>query len=131
VSSRPAVDVFFVLASTLVLVRRLSFLYGVRPGALGLIRLMRLVASHLAMTGGLAATDSFIQQLLGHGIAARLSARLGEGMLNGLLTARLGLAAIEVIRPMPFTSASPPSLRNLMSDALRAQEDATTRKKEF
>jgi len=131
VSSRAAADVFFVLASTLVLVRRLSFLYGVRPGTLGLVRLMRLVVSHLAMTGGLAATDGLIQQLLGQGIAARLSARLGEGMLNGLLTARLGLAAIEVIRPMPFAGASPPTLRDLMSDALRAQEDAPTRKKEF
>ena len=43
----------------------------------------------------MAASDSLIQQMLGHGLAAKLSQRLGEGMLNGLLTARLGLAAIE------------------------------------
>jgi putative membrane protein len=97
--------------------------FGVRPGALGLIHLLRLVVSHLAMTGGLAASDALIQQILGHGIAAKLSARLGEGMLNGLLTARLGLAAIEVIRPSPFTALSRPTLRDLMSDALRGRED--------
>ena len=50
----------------------------------------------------MAAGDSLIQQVLGHGIAAKLSARLGEGVLNGLLTARLGLAAIEVARPLPL-----------------------------
>jgi putative membrane protein len=126
ISSRAAIDMLVVLGSALVLVRRLSFLYGVRPGTLGLIHLLRLVISHLAMTGGLAASDALIQQILGHGIAAKLSARLGEGMLNGLLTARLGLAAIEVIRPLPFTGLSRPTLRDLMSDALRGREDDET-----
>jgi len=123
VSSRAAIDMLFVLGTALGLVRRLSFLYGARPGTLGLLRLMRMVFSHLAMTGGLAASDSLIQQLLGHGIAAKLSARLGEGLLNGLLTARLGLAAIEVIRPLPFTALSRPTLGDLMSDALRGREN--------
>lgn len=123
VSSRAAIDMLFVLVTALGLVRRLSFLYGVRPGAFGLFRLIRLVVSHLAMTGGLAASDSLLQQLLGHGVAAKLSARLGEGLLNGLFTARLGLAAIDVIRPLPFVVLPPPTLRDLMSDALRGYED--------
>ncbi len=123
VSSRAAIDMLFVLGTALALVRRLSFLYGARPGALGLFRLMRLAVSHLAMTGGLAASDSLLQQMLGHGIAAKLSARLGEGILNGFLTARLGLAAIDVIRPLPFAVLSRPTLSDLMSDAVRGSED--------
>ena len=128
VSSRAAIDMLFVLGSALVLVRRLSVLYGVRPGTLGVFRLMRLVVVHLAMTGGLAASDSLLQQLLGHGIAAKLSARLGEGLLNGLLTARLGLAAIDVIRPLPFGILPRPTLGDLMGDALRrgAAQDGET-----
>jgi putative membrane protein len=110
-----------VLVTFVSLLRRLSYLYGVRPGTLGLLRLLRLVISHLALTGGLATSDSLIQQILGHGIAAKLSARLGEGLLNGLLTARLGLAAIDVVRPMPFAALSRPTLRDLMSDAMRGQ----------
>ncbi len=54
------------------------------------ITLMRHAISHLAITGGMAASDGVIQQVLGHGIAAKLSQRLGEGMLNGLLTAPPG-----------------------------------------
>jgi putative membrane protein len=122
-SPRAAIDVLFVLGSALLLVRRLSILYGARPGTLGLIRLMRLVVLHLAMTGGLATTDGLIQQMLGHSIAAKLSARLGEGLLNGLLTARLGLAAIDVVRPLPFTVLSRPTLRDLMSDVLHGYGD--------
>ena len=118
VSPRALVDLLFVGAEVLRLIRRLATLYGGRPGTIGFFRLIREVISHLAVTGGMAAGDSLIQQILGHGVAARLSARLGEGVINGLLTARVGIAAIEVCRPLPFINGSPPRLSDVMA-ALR------------
>jgi putative membrane protein len=119
VSPRAVVDMLFVLATALMVVRRLSYLYGGRPGTLGLIRLMRAVIAHLVLTGGMAAGDSLIQQVLGHGIAAKVSVRLGEGVLNGLLTARLGLAAIEVTRPLRFAALPPPTLTDVAGNLMR------------
>lgn len=122
VSPRALVDVLFVFAAALRLIRQLARLYGGRPGALGMISLLRHVIAHLAITGGMAASDSLIQQVLGHGLAAKLSQRLGEGVLNGLLTARLGLAAIDVTRPLPFTALPRPVLADLAKDLLRKRE---------
>jgi putative membrane protein len=122
VSPRAMIDVLFVFVVSLRLIRQLAHLYGGRPGTLGMIALLRHVIAHLAITGGVAASDSLIQQMLGHGVAAKLSQRLGEGMLNGLLTARLGLAAIEVTRPLPFTALPQPALADLAKDLLRKRE---------
>jgi putative membrane protein len=87
-----------------------------------MIRLLRHVIAHLAITGGMAASDSLVQQMLGHGVVAKLSQRLGEGVLNGLLTARLGLAAIDVTRPLPFTALPRPALTDLAKDVLSKRE---------
>ena len=71
--------------------------------------------SHLTLTSGIAVGDGLIQQVMGLGLAARVSAKLGEGVLNGLLTARVGLSAIAVCRPMPFTAVEPPAFSDVAS----------------
>jgi putative membrane protein len=118
ISPRAVVDLLFVGSEILRLIRSLATLYGGRPGAIGFFRLARATIAHLAVTGGMAAGDSLVQQILGHGIAARLSARLGEGVVNGLLTARVGIAAVDVCRPLPFINGTPPRLADVLA-ALR------------
>ena len=116
VSPRAFVDLAYVGFESVRLIRALAELYGGRPGAIGMIRLSRDVIAHLAVTGAIAAGDSLIQQVVGHGVAAKLSARLGEGVINGLMTARIGISAMDLCRPMPFTALKRPGIGDFMSD---------------
>ena len=100
------------------LTREIAEIYGTRPGSLGFLRLARKILGHLAITGGVAITDSVLSQVVGHGMAARLSAKLGEGVLNGLLTARVGLACIAVCRPLPFLATEEPKLQDVAGEIL-------------
>jgi putative membrane protein len=113
IAPRAIIDIAVVAAVSVSLIRRVAEIYAGRPGRLGFFRLLRHVGSHLAVTGGMAAGEGVIDQLVGHGIAARLSAKLGEGMINGLLTARVGMAAIAVCRPLPFIELPQPTARDV------------------
>ncbi|GLS38089.1 UPF0283 membrane protein [Mesorhizobium tianshanense] len=115
VSPRALVDVAYVVFEAGRLIRRLSELYGGRPGTLGFFRLARSVLAHLAVTGSIAVGDSFVHQIVGHGLAARLSAKLGEGVVNGMMTARIGIAAMETARPLPFNAARRPGMGDFLS----------------
>ncbi len=81
-----------------------------------MLRLMRDVLAHLAVTGSLAVGDGIVQQILGHGLASKLSARLGEGVVNGLMTARIGIAAMDLCRPLPFKSLKRPGIGDFIGD---------------
>jgi putative membrane protein len=113
ISPRALLDMLFVVAQIVRLIRRIAEIYGGRPGLFGFFKLARSVGAHVAITGGMAVGDSLLQQIVGHGIASKLSARLGEGVLNGLLTARVGLSALAVCRPAPFGVEKPPGVSDV------------------
>lgn len=113
------IAMLYVAIENLRLLRGLATLYGGRPGGLGALRLARMVVTHLVATGGVAMTDDLVGQFLGQDLLRRLSRRLGEGVFNGALTARIGTAAIAVTRPIPFLDAEPIRLRDLLPELLR------------
>lgn len=124
-SPRAAIDLLFVGAEALRLTRRLSRLYGARPGFFASWRLIRAVLGHLAVTGSVAVGTDLASQVLGHGLAARISTKLGEGVLNGILTARVGLAAIAACRPLPFWVEEAPKVSDVAGSLLSRQDDKT------
>lgn len=109
------IAVVFVAVENLRLLRALATLYGGSPGGIGALKLARMVFTHIVATGGVALTDDLLGQFLGQDLLRRLSRRLGEGVFNGALTARIGAAAIEVVRPLPYIEANPVRVRDLVA----------------
>ena len=116
VSPRALVDLGYVIFESARLIRAVAETYGTRPGRLGMFRLFRDVIAHLAVTGSIAVGDGIVQQLLGHGLASKVSARLGEGVVNGLMTARIGIAAMDLLRPLPFKALRRPGVSDFIGD---------------
>ena len=116
VTPAAALDMLFVGAQNLMMLREIASLYGGRPSTLATFRLARMVVTHLAVAGGLALSDNFLHLFLGKGLLGRLSARFGEGAVNGILTARIGLAAREVCRPIPQENAKRETLSSLVKE---------------
>lgn len=113
------IPIAFVAYENFRMLRSLADIYGGRPGFFAILKLLRLIAGHLAVTGGLAFTDDLVQQFIGHGLTARLSQRLGEGLVNGGFTIRIGIAAVELLRPLPYIEARKPRLREFMAEFLK------------
>lgn len=110
-------DMVVSLAIGLGLLRRIARIYGGRPGWLGAWRLLRLSLAQVIASGALDLADDSIGDLIGAGVASRLSRRAGVGLLNGLLTARIAAAAMDLCRPFPWAQ-KPPSARGLLRRAL-------------
>ena len=111
-------DVVAALTANLRMIRRIAEVYGGRTGLLGGWRLTRAVMAHLVATGAVAVGDDLLEPVLGGSILGKLSRRFGEGLVNGALTARVGVAAMDVCRPIPFDDTKRPRARTIVRRAL-------------
>ena len=111
-------DLIAALTANLAMIRRIAEIYGGRSGTLGTWRMTRAVLTHLVATGAVAVGDDLIGSVAGGSVLSRVSRRFGEGVVNGALTARVGVAAMEVCRPLPFLEARRPSVSRLVQRAL-------------
>jgi putative membrane protein len=111
-------DVFAALTANIRMIRRIAEIYGGRSGVLGGWRLTKSVLQHLIATGAVAVGDDLIGSVAGGGLLSKVSRRFGEGVINGALTARVGIAAVEVCRPLPFRALKRPTVTGIVQRAL-------------
>jgi putative membrane protein len=111
-------DVVTALAANLRMIRVIAEIYGGRGGTFGSLRLIRAVMGHLVATGAVAVGDDVISSVAGGGLLSKVSRRFGEGVVNGALTARVGVAAMEVCRPIPFGPGARPKVTGVLQRAL-------------
>ena len=116
VTPTATLDILIVGSQNLMMIRELAEVYGGRPSFFATLRLARMAATHLAVTAGLALSDNLLHLFVGKGLLGRLSARFGEGAINGILTSRIGLAACDVLRPIAQTDSKRETLARLIKE---------------
>jgi putative membrane protein len=100
------------------MIRHIAACYGFRPGFVGSIVLVKEVLKGMVAS---AATDFLTDEAaesVGSSVTAVLFAKVGQGMANGLLTARLGVQAMRLCRPVPFLPEESPSLRRVRGEMM-------------
>ncbi|QVK22860.1 TIGR01620 family protein [Shewanella dokdonensis] len=101
-----AISPFAVLDMALVLWRnqkmlsRIAECYGIKLGYWSRIRLFRGILLNILYAGTTELAMDIGNQLLSVELTGKLSARLGQGLGAGLLTARLGYQAMSLCRPL-------------------------------
>ncbi|CAK0750698.1 putative membrane protein [Azospirillaceae bacterium] len=117
-SPSAAIDLAIVFWRNTKMVREIAELYGARPGPIGSISLIRRLIANLAVAGVAEGAHHVAVDALGGSLAAAVSARLGQGVINGLLTARLGVTAMHLCRPVGFSPDHQPSLKRIRSELM-------------
>jgi putative membrane protein len=111
-------DSAIVLWRTLIMLRSIARLYGVRPGIAASLRLLRRTLAHVLAAGvGELLSDAAVETA-GASLLSVISSRIGQGAVHGLLAARLGLAAVQICRPLPFVEGELPSMKQLRAELL-------------
>lgn len=116
-------DAALVLWRNARLVREIAGLYAARPGLFGSARLLRRMAENIGIAGMAESADGLVVDALGAGAVGAVSARLGQGMVNGLLTARIGLTAMHLCRPLAFSPDRKPRLAEIRKQLAQLPKD--------
>ncbi len=111
-------DFAVVLWRNLKLVREIAAAYGARPGYVGSLKLLRRMLANIAVAGVAESAHHVAVEALGGSLAAAVSTRMGQGVINGLLTARVGITAMHLCRPIAFGPANRPSLGRIRRELL-------------
>ena len=80
------------------LTKRIAEIYGIELGYFSRIRLLRMVLVNIAFAGATEVAQDIGMDWFSQDVTAKLSARIAQGIGVGLLTARLGVKAMELCR---------------------------------
>ncbi|ENM5742965.1 TIGR01620 family protein [Vibrio metoecus] len=95
-------DMLLVAWRNFSMVDQLAKVYGVELGYWSRVKLFKAVLLNMALAGASELAVDASVDLFSMDLAGRVSARAGQGVGVGILTARLGIKAVGLLRPLPW-----------------------------
>ncbi|WP_417761961.1 TIGR01620 family protein [Shewanella sp.] len=119
VSPFALLDMVLVLWRNQAMIKQIAACYGIELGYWSRVRLIRGIFWNIIYAGTSELMTDFGSQMLSMEMTGKLSARLAQGLGGGLLTARLGLQAMRLCRPVKFNEQNQPSLTKIHMELLK------------
>ena len=114
-----SLDMLLSLWRSVKMIDEVAQVYGIRPSLINRYKLMKQVIHQLVFV---AATEVVIDQLVEEFGSSTLtsiaSAKLGQGLGAGIYTARIGVSAMKVSRPIVFSKENQPKTKSVIAPML-------------
>ncbi|MBF0381022.1 MAG: DUF697 domain-containing protein [Magnetococcales bacterium] len=101
------------------MVRQIAACYGFKPGFFGSITIMQEVLAGMVASATTDFITDEVAETVGSSVTTALFAKAGQGMANGLLSARVGVQAMRLCRPIAFQSHENPSLKIVRAQMMK------------
>lgn len=112
-------DMLLVLWRTSKLLRQMAETYGASLGQLRSLMLIKHLFATLLWAGSSELALDLGADVVGAELTSKVSMRAGQGLIAGMLVARLGLAAQQLLRPLPLAQSQKLSLLDLSKALVR------------
>lgn len=119
-------DMLLVLWRGALMLRELSVLYGAPVGRLRSLAMMKQFVKTVFFTGAAEIAVDVGTDLVGAELSGRLSARLGQGVLAGVMVARLGRFAQQQLRPLPAAISDKSLVKQVLTDLVKRLAPGST-----
>ena len=113
-------DMLIVLWRSLRMIRKVAALYRVRLGYLSTIRLLRQVVKHIVFSGTTELLTELGTDWFHAEMAGKLSARFAQGLGSGMLAARLGVATVQMCRPIRLSKNTELTVGKIRKQVIRS-----------
>lgn len=116
VSPWASLDMLLSLWRSIKMIDDVAQVYGMRPSIFNRYKLFKLVVHQLVFVAASEVViDQVIEEFGSSTLAGMAGARLGQGLGAGIYTAKIGVATMQVCRPIAFSRESKPKLKVLFS----------------
>lgn len=131
VSPLAIVDVLFMAVRNIALVNKITRAYGMELGYFSRLKLFKMVLSNMVFAGATEIATDVGMDFFSQNLTAKLSLRAAQGIGVGLLTARLGIKAMEFCRPIGFQPNEKPKISAIRQELLTSMKDTLFSKHEI
>ena len=107
-------DVFLALWRNLRMIDEIGQIYGLRPSRIGRIQLYRQLLNSMILASATELIADYWTDFSSASLSNVVSTRLAQGMGVGLYTARIGIKAMTLCRPVSFNEESRPGVMALL-----------------